>query len=165
LICGLYGTVPNVQALPDEVSVKAAFLFNFAQFVDWPAGGTGSFNFCVIGDDQMAEYLTLNLRNQSIGSRRSVVKSALATGELTSCNIIYVGRSSKKSAPVVMQAVAGKPILLVSEFPELGDRGMAINFFLDEERIRFEVHLGALEKAGLKVSSRLLNVARIAGGK
>ena len=83
--------------------------------------------------------------------------------ELNSCNVIYIGRAEKKTAPQVAEAVAGKQILTVSEFPELGSQGVVINFYLDEERVRFEINLGAVARAGLKLSSRLLTLARIAG--
>jgi hypothetical protein len=61
--------------------------------------------------------------------------------------------------------MAGKHILIVSEFPELGSQGIAISFFTEEGRVRFEVHLGAVDKAGLKISSKLLQLARIADSK
>jgi hypothetical protein len=145
----------------DEVPVKAGFLFNFAKFVEWPAARSGPLDFCVMGDDRMAAYLETGLSGKSIGSRRVTVRNRPGPAELQSCSVIYLGRAEKKSAPQVAQSVVGKQILTVSEFPELGSQGVVISFFVDQERVRFEVHLGAVGRAGLKISSKLLILARI----
>ncbi len=147
----------------DEVSVKAGFLLNFAKFVEWPASQSGPIAFCVIGDGPMAASLEAGVAGKSIGSRPLVVRNRPETPELVSCSVIYIGRSDKKEAVQAAQLVAGKQILTVSEFPELGSQGVVINFYLDEERVRFEINLGAVRQAGLKLSSRLLALARVAG--
>jgi hypothetical protein len=147
----------------DETAVKAGFLFNFAKFVEWPTDHSGSLAFCVIGDDSMAASLEAGVAGKNIGERSIVVRSRPDLAALESCSVIYIGRANKKEATQAARLVAGKQILTVSEFPELGSQGVTISFFLDEERVRFEVHLGAVKQAGLKVSSRLLTLARIAG--
>jgi len=156
---GAYGD----SALSDEMSVKAGFLVNFAKFVEWSTPESDPLEFCVIGDDRMAAHLEASIAGKSVGPRLLAVRSRPDLAQLSSCSVIYIGRTDKKVASQVGQLVAGKPILTVSEFPELGSQGVVINFFLDQERVRFEVHLGALRLAGLKISSRLLMLARIAG--
>ena len=160
LVCAsAYGALP----VSDELAVKAGFLFNFAKFVEWSATSSGPLAFCVIGDDRIAAYLEANIAGKQIGLRSLAVRNESAQGELLSCSVIYIGRAEKNVASHVAQLVAGKQILTVSEFPELGSQGIVISFFLDEERVRFEVHLGAARQGGLKISSRLLGLARIAG--
>jgi hypothetical protein len=149
-----------------EVAVKAGFLFNFAQFVDWPpAAGTAPFEFCVVGDEEVADYLRAHLAGRSLGAQPVAVRIREAASELGSCRVIYIGRREKKNAAKYAQAMAGRPILIVSEFPELGDKGVVINFYLDEQRVRFEINLATAERSGLKIRSRLLNLARVVGGK
>jgi hypothetical protein len=153
----------HAQMVSDEVAVKAGFLVNFAKFVEWPGAASGPLAFCVIGDDSMASLLASDVAKKSIGSRPLVVKNQPDLSDLGSCSVIYIGRSKKNIAAVAAQAVAGKQILTVSEFPELGAQGVVINFYLDDQRVRFEIHRGALNRSGLKISSKLLSLARVVG--
>ena len=156
---GAFGQPPVLR----ETSVKAGFLFNFAKFVEWPASRTGPLAFCVIGDDSMASALEAGVAGKSIGPRPLAVRNRVEMAELSSCSVIYIGRAKKSVAAQTAQLVAGKQILTVSEFAELGSQGVVINFYLDDDRVRFEVHRGAVRQAGLNISSRLLTLARIAG--
>jgi hypothetical protein len=147
------------SAVADEVLVKAGFLLNFAKFVEWPAASE-LFEFCIIGHDEMASLLETQLAGKSILSRPIAIRKGPSSRELSSCSIVYIGRAEKKMVPQIANSIAGKQILTVSEFPELGAKGITISFFSDEERIRFEIHLGAMKRSGLKISSKLLQVAR-----
>jgi len=149
----------------DPALVKAGFLFNFAKFVEWPTARLGPITFCVIGDDTIAAYLESSVAGKNIGLRSVVVRNRPKSAELNTCSVIYFGRSEKNKAGTIATSLAGAQILTVSEFPELGPKGVAINFFLDQERLRFELHPDAVALAGLKVSSSLLVVARIPGDK
>ena len=147
----------------DQALVKAAFLFNFAKFVEWPANSSKPLAFCVIGDDRMAAYLQAGIAGKSIESRSLTVRNRPDLTQLDLCSVIYIGPTEKKVVTQVAQLVAGKQILTVSEFSELGSQGAVISFFLDDERVRFEVNLGAVRQAGVKLSSKLLALARIVG--
>ena len=147
----------------DEASVKAGFLVNFAKFVEWPATSSGTLDFCVIGDDRLAQNLETYVAGKQIGARPLAVRARPDLALLDTCSVVYIGRGRKKIASQAALLLAGKQVLTVSEFPDLAAQGAVINFFLDDERVRFEVHLGALRRAGLKISSKLLSLARIAG--
>lgn len=147
-------------SLSDELLVKAGFLVNFAKFVEWPVN-SGPFAFCVVGDDRVAESLETGLSGKTILSRPVAVRNKPALRDLPLCNVVYIGRAEKKIAAQIAQSLAGKPILIVSEFPELGSQGVTISFFSDQERIRFEIHMGAVNRSGLKISSKLLQLARV----
>jgi hypothetical protein len=150
----------------EEVAVKAGFLYNFAQFVDWPpATADKSFEFCIVGDQPMGEYLRVQLAAKSVGALPVRVRTPETAAELGTCMMLYIGRKEKKNAAKFAQALEGKPILAVSEFPELGSKGVAINFYLEEQRVRFEVNVATAAKSGLKVRARLLNLARVVGDK
>jgi hypothetical protein len=159
---GAYGeTAPS-----DEVAVKAGFLYNFAQFVDWPPFPTGKvFEFCAVGDPSMSEYLRVHLTGKSVGGLPAAVRMPDSASAMSTCTMLYIGRGEKKNAAKFAQALEGRPILVVSEFPGLGSKGVAINFYLEEQRVRFEVNLGPVTKAGLKIRARLLNLARVVGDK
>jgi hypothetical protein len=145
------------SSVADEVLVKAGFLLNFARFVEWP-DTSAPFEFCVIGDDRIAGLLEGQLAGKNLVSRPITVRNR--PRELSSCNVVYIGRAEKKTASQIAHSLVGKQILTVSEFPELGGKGVTISFFSDEERIRFEIHLGAMKRSGLKISSKLLQLAR-----
>ena len=149
--------------ISEEVAVKGAFLVSFAKFVEWPVTTT-SLGFCVIGDGRMASYLEANIAGTAIDGRLLSVRNQPDLAQLSSCSVIYIGREAKAVVAQIAQTVAGKHILTVSEFPELGARGVAVSFFIDEERVRFEVNLGAVSQAELTISSKLLALARITGG-
>jgi hypothetical protein len=153
----------SAQAVLDETEVKAVFLINFAKFVEWPANNSGPLAFCVIGDDSMATSLGADVVNKSIGSRPLTVRNQPDMSELGSCSVIYIGRNKKSVAAQVAQTVAGKQVLTVSEFAELGAQGVVINFYLNDQRVRFEIHRRALNRSGLKISSKLLSLARVVG--
>ena len=157
-----FAAIGDIHAqIVSEVAVKAGFLVNFAKFVEWPAANSGPLVFCVIGDDSMASLLAGDVARKSIGSRQLVVKNQSDLSDLGACSVIYIGRSKKNVAAQAAQAVAGKQILTVSEFPELGTQGVVINFYLNDQRVRFEIHRGAIERSGLKISSKLLSLARV----
>ena len=90
----------------------------------------------------MAAALETSVAGKSIGTRPVTVRNRRDLQELHLCSVIYIGQAEKKVAPWVAKSVAGKQILTVSEFPKLGSEGVAISFFFDQERVRFEVHLG-----------------------
>lgn len=147
-----------------EQQVKAAFLINFAKFIDWPAEAQ-ILTFCVAGDQSMEAFLETASVGKSVGSRQLKVRSAGSATSLSDCNIVYLGRSEKKKAPQMAQLLSGKRVLTVSEFCELGADGIVFNFFIEQERVRFEVNLGAAARANLKISSQLLKLARIVPDK
>jgi hypothetical protein len=118
--------------------------------VEWPATSSASLDVCVIGNDQMAQYMETRLAGNMVGTRKATVRNRPGAGEMLFCKVIYLGRSEKGVASQVAQAVMGKQILTVSEFPELGSVGIVISFYLDEERVRFEVHMGS-QPVGIEI--------------
>jgi len=151
------------QSAPDEYRVKAAFLFHFAQLVEWPpesfAGGD-SFNLCVVGDDPFRGELENSLGGKSIGTRKIRVQHIKQNGEARGCQVVFVGRAEAKRVPGIFEELGSAPIMTVGENEEFLRQGGVIRFCLDENKVRFEINVGAAEKAGIKVSSRLLLLAK-----
>jgi hypothetical protein len=147
------------QALEHEV--KAAFLFKFPAFVEWPNGGASGRPFVIAAagaPDVVAELARIAEGRQIHG--RPVRVRALAEGESAAgVQMVFVGRDSPRLRELV-RALAGTPTLVVSDTPAGLEQGAMINFVPSEGRVRFDVAPAAAEKSGLRLSSRLLAVAQ-----
>lgn len=147
-----------------EVQIKAAFLYKFGGFVEWPpeafSGPQGVFVIGVIGAEALAEELGRVVAGRTIRDRPVIVKRLRhgeATGQL---HMLFVGSAESSRLPEVLKAVAGQPVLLVTESENAVSRGSMINFVRTEDRIRFDIALPSAERGKLKVSAQLLTVAR-----
>jgi YfiR/HmsC-like len=148
-----------------EYEVKAAFLFRFAQFVEWPADtfkGVGEpFTYCTIGDDPFRGALEQTLNGKTIGQRSLRVEHLNGTGKIGECQVVFVGGSGDRKHVEEMLASTGTlPILTVGEADRFAENGGAIGFCTEDNKIRFEVNLDAAGKAGLKISAKLLALAK-----
>ncbi len=155
-------------AAPDsdeENLLKAAYIYNFAKFTRWSGsdGGAGSsLHLCHIGEDPLAVELE-RLSGKRVGEKRLEIKriaQAVVPGE---CQILYVGRSLQHGFQQYVTAQASTGVLTVSEISGFARAGGVIELFEEGERVRFLVNLDAAKQAGLLLSSRLLNLARILG--
>ena len=146
-----------------ENDVKAAFLYNFTKFVEWPqSGGRGNepFRICVLADPVFVRTVDRIIEGESIQGRRLVRTEPQTVDDARACNILYVGRSEAERGARMMSAVRQLPVLTVGDTPKFVDQGGAIGFVLENDRVRFDVSAPAVDRAGLKVSSKLLRVAR-----
>jgi hypothetical protein len=159
--------VPSLRAIeaspPSEYQIKAAFLLNFTKFIEWPASeGAGSpFSICVMGDDPFGPVLDQLVEGETVGGRKIAVRRIRAEGNADaqgSCAILYVSKQ-EQSVQTVLAGV-GQGVLTVGEGDSFLDGGGMIAFILENRRVRFNIDQGAAQKAGLKLSSRLLGVAR-----
>jgi hypothetical protein len=145
-----------------EYPVKAAFLYKFGSFVDWPPpafGGPGApMVVCVLGRDPFGAQLDQLVRDARIGGRPVSVRRLSRVTSDSGCHILYVGASTAQPAAEGLRAVAGAPVLTVTDEAQGGPKG-AIHFVIRENRVRFEIDQGAAARGGLQVSSKLLNLA------
>lgn len=143
-----------------EYPVKAAFLYKFGSFVIWPApafSGPGApLVVCVVGRDPFGALLDRTVRGQTIDGRSVVVRrfSTAQAGE--PCHIAFLGGSREQSVEAAAAALAGSPVLTVSEGPA---PGAVIQFLVIENRVRFVIDQRVADAAGLSISSKLLNLA------
>lgn len=156
-----YTPAADLPAL--EYQVKAAFLLNFARFIEWPetsfAGPHASFAICILGDDPFGPALTQIVTGETVGRRNLVVHRIRRLPEPNSCHVLYIHPAEKDIAKTL--AGLGPGILTVGEgAPFLRDGGM-IAFVVEDRRVRFDVNRRAAEGASLKISARLLAVARL----
>lgn len=147
-----------------EVQVKAAFLYKFGDFVEWPAaafaGPDGVFVIGVVGADGVAEELEKVVTGRTVQERAVVVRRLRRGEPLGRLHVLFVGQAEAARLPDLAAAAQGQPVLVVSESENATARGSMINFVSDEGRVRFDVALPSAERGNLKISARLLSVAR-----
>jgi hypothetical protein len=147
-----------------EYRAKANYLANFPSFVEWPAEalppGNAPFLVCVFGEFSFGTSLAEITRGTTAHDRRLEIRWVRKAQELVACQILFVSRSEQKRYSQVLDAVRGKTVLTVGETPEFLDAGGILSFSSQKGMIQFDVNLVAAHKARLKISSRLLALAR-----
>jgi hypothetical protein len=147
-----------------EYDVKAAFLFHFAQFVEWPTGtfkdASSPLTYCTVGDDPFRGALDQGLSGKTIGARPLRVQHFKFPREMQSCQVLFVGAGENKLFAETLASISGRPILTVGETEHFAADGGVIGFVVEANKIRFEINLEAAEKANLKISARLLALAK-----
>lgn len=150
-----------------EYEVKAAFLFNFARYVEWPADGFppegDPIVVTVLGEDPFGETLDSTLRDRTIQKRPLVVRRVARVEEVGNSQIVFIGKTASEDLPRILQRLDDAPVLTVGETAQFAQRGGMISFRKERDRIGFEINLASTERAHLKVSSQLLKLARIVG--
>ena len=163
-IACLVASAPAAAQPPDsgENAVKAAFLYNFTKFVEWPANafeGTSSpFRVCVFADGGFRRELEAMLGGESVGARRVMV--SVEPRDVRGCHVAYFGAGAAERAAQVLPSLRQMPVLTVGEGSRFFEQGGLIAFALDQNRVRFDVNKTAMDRSGLVVSSKLLRVAR-----
>jgi hypothetical protein len=152
-----------------EYQVKAAFLFHFAQFVDWPPqtfkDASSPLIYCTVGEDPFQGALETSLSGKTIGSHPLRVQHFKGTEDIRGCQVLFIAAEEKKREAAALVAVKGNAVLTVGETEHFTEEGGMIGFRLEENKIRFAINLDAAEKAKLKISARLLALAKtVIGG-
>jgi YfiR/HmsC-like len=152
-----------------EYAVKAAFLFHFAQFVEWPPTAFKDANapltFCTLGEDEFHGALDESINGKTIENRPLRVQHLKQLQELGDCQVIFLGADNKKRIPALLSSLKDSPVLTVGETEHFAQEGGMIGLSLEENKIRFEINLGSVEHARLKLSARLLALAKtVLGG-
>ncbi len=151
------------QAVADEYQVKAAFLFNFAQFVDWPESALGvkenSIIVCIFDDEPRRQELQSTIEGKALGTRVFHVHLLSHQRDIQGCNILFLSRDEASHQTVILTHLSALPVLTVGETDNFLVQGGMIRFRIDQNKTRFEINLGAADAAHLKISSRLLLLA------
>lgn len=149
-----------------EYQVKAAFLYNFAKFIEWPSDAFYSpeapLILGVLGDDPFGATLDTTVRGKMANGHPLVVRRFSHVQDLRACHVLFISHSEKERLPQILGNLRGLAILTVSEVDRFSDHGGVITFFIEQNRVRFEINIATADRAGLKISSKLLSVARIA---
>ena len=160
-------TSPNTiaQGVANEYQVKAAFLYNFAKFVEWPDGtfanSTSALTVCVLGKDPFGKVLDDAILGKRIAEHPAILARGKRIQDLPECQIVFVSASDSPQLPEILRALHGRKVLVVGETENFAGSGGAIEFVLEANRVRFAINTDAADRAGLKVSSKLLALATI----
>ncbi len=142
--------------------VEAAYLYNFGKFVQWPAAPDSSsqpFSICILGQDNFGKNLDDTIAGEAIQGRKIIARRLSSAEAADKCQIVFIGLSEDTRLTRDLEALHEKPVLTVSNLPDFLERGGAIQFLIQNNRVRFAVNLPAAKRAGLELSSELLKVA------
>jgi Fe-S cluster assembly iron-binding protein IscA len=142
-----------------EDDIKAAFLFNFTQFVEWPVASGDPFRICTVAEPGFDAAVDRTVAGESVGARAIVHTIPASPEAARDCQILFVGRHESGRTDRWVAAVHGLPVLVVGESAAAA-RGAHINFVLENNRVKFDVNNTAAAQSGLVISSKLLRVAR-----
>lgn len=166
-VCIVLAAVPGVYAQKQsfsEYTVKAAFLYNFARFVDWPAGAFtrkgAPFTVCIYGTDPFGRTLDA-YKAKSIKGRKLVFKRNTTINEIQACHVLFISASEEGNVSAILQRIRGKQVLSVADMEAFARRGGMINLIKEKNKIRFEINLSAAERAGLTIGPKLRSLAKI----
>jgi hypothetical protein len=155
--------VPGQEPPPSEYEVKAAFLYNFPKFVAWPARRAPVENvltLCVLGPNPFGKALEI-LQGKPVGTMVWRVVLADSKTNLRECPVLFISASDSSNLSQILEGIKGAPILTVGDSEGYAGRGVVINFYLEDNKVRFEINVEASRLAGLTISSQLLKLARI----
>lgn len=152
-----------------EVRIKAAFLYKFSAFIEWPpetfAQPDSPFVIGVVGAEALADELGRVVAQRTVNGRSVVVRKLTRGAPLTGLQMLFVGGREASRLAEVLRAARGRPTLTVTESEDEQAPGSVINFVLVDDKVRFDVALDAAQAGNLRISSRLLAVARkVVGG-
>ena len=149
-----------------ENDVKAAFLYNFTKFVEWPpaADPRRAFRVCALADAALTAAIDRTIADELVEGRRLVRVEPRSIDDARHCDMLYIARGYGEQGGLFLTAVRDLPVLTVGEGPQFVKQGGAIGFLLENNRVRFDISLRAVQRSGLKASSKLLRVARTVEG-
>ncbi|HET7108974.1 MAG TPA: YfiR family protein [Candidatus Acidoferrum sp.] len=161
--CPTRGKAGQTEA-SNEYALKAEFLFHFAQFVEWPASAfeatSSRFVYCTTGTDPFHGALETTLSGKTAEGRGFEVRHLKQAREAQGCHILFIGREQEKQSSQAVWQLQGTPVLIVGESAGFVERGGLIGFSVEESKVRFEINLEAAEKSKLKISAKLLALAK-----
>jgi hypothetical protein len=145
-----------------DVAIKAAFLYNFAKFSEWPAPPAGApLVLCVAGDDGIAAALVETVRGQTISGHGLEVRRSQDSARWRVCHLLFIASTETEHYAGGLSEIKMLPVLTVSDGPRFAQAGGMIELFVEGGRMRFAINMDAVERSGLHLSSRLLGLAKI----
>jgi hypothetical protein len=153
---------------PSEYEVKAAFLYNFARFVEWPAAALhdpgAPFVIAILGRDPFGSILDETVAGKTVAGRPIEVHRVPRVDDCRNAQIVYVSPSEHLNTAAILKALERPGVLTVGDTDGFAQQGGAINFTVQARRVRFEINPSVAEQAGLKMSSQLLKLATLVAG-
>lgn len=154
---------PQEESL--EYQVKAVFLYNFAQFVEWPPQafpeGNGPLVIGILGNDPFGNYIDETIKGESVDGHPLVVKRFQTIEEIGVCHILFIGATEKDKVKIICEKLKSRNILTVGDVPNFAKQGGMVRFFIEDKKTKIRINLEATKKADLSISSKLLRLAEI----
>lgn len=167
LVATLLQTPGHAITVSDEDRVKAAFVFNFIKFVEWPETSfknpAASLNVCVWGSEADADSM-VGLQRKTAKQRELKVVAVNAAEELAACHVLFLTRNSRSSYRTVLRSIADKSVLTVSDIAGFAQSGGLIGLFKSDNQMRFAINVEATQRSGLRMSAQLLKFGKIVSG-
>lgn len=149
-----------------EYRVKAAYLLNFTRYVDWPDSGTdNTLSICVLGSDPFGRILDATVAGRTSHGKSLRVRRVQTPAEATGCKVVFISRDTWRRSPESLKDLNRTGSLTVGESEEFARGGGIIGFVIVEETVRFVVNDQARDRAGLRISSRMLSLAAAIYGR
>jgi len=152
-------------ASPDEYAVKSALLYNFAKFVEWPAGtfatADAPFVIGVLGDDPIGPSLERVLAGKTVTGHAIVVRRWRRMRDFGTCQMLYVAGEESPELAKLLGSLGDQPVLTVADLPDFARLGGMIGIVVEERHLHFEINAAGAERSHLKISSRLLSLAHV----
>ena len=162
LITLFIGLVLSTQLLAvnhiNEYQVKAAFLYNFIVFTQWPEAIDQTINLCIYGEDYFGQEID-KLQAKSVGNNELKVIRLASLEKSKACHVLFISKSAINDLPNILASVQGEPVLTIADSPEAASKGVIINMNLAQNKINFEVNLESARRVRLDISARLLQLA------
>jgi YfiR/HmsC-like len=162
-VCGVAAADPGAQTA-SAPALKAAFLFNFAKFTEWPwdvLRPGASLVLCVAGEPRVSKALEDATAGRDVEGHPLTTRSIDIDGPVQSCHILYIESFDDRRALALLERIKGKPVLTVSDLGTFAELGGVANLFVEDGRMRFAVNVESAQRSKLRLSSRLLSLAKI----
>ena len=159
LLSFLFRNGANAQK-PTEYEVKTAFIYNFAKFVEWQKIEDETLSLCIIGDDPFGPAMK-NLEGKTAAGKRIVVRNISSIEGLKKCRMLFISSSEKGRLSDITGLAKDMGILTISDTESFAEKGVVINLYMEDDKVRFEINIDAAADARLQINSRLLSLARI----
>lgn len=165
MIIGVLVLNSAVASTADDKQLKMALTYNFARYTEWPDTLTSeTLNFCIFENENLAKVFN-KLVGKTIEGRKIIVSNVSLKytdeKEITSCQLLFIDSRERNKISIILALITGKPILTVGQIPDFIDSGGIINLYWEDDKLRFEISPTAALRASLKISSRLLQVAKV----
>ncbi|MBY0399662.1 YfiR family protein [Myxococcota bacterium] len=160
-------TVPRLGVAESADQVKAAFLFNFARYVEWPESAfertDSAIRICLIGDGGFEQILAGAVSGRTVGARSVEVAALASLDGAAQCHLLFFDESAVAQGTTVAERVGSLAVFTIADRAGFAADGGIANFVLVDQKIRFEINQKAARRAGLKISSSLLRLAKLVG--
>ena len=144
--------------------MKAAFLYNFVKFTEWPAEtvpSDGAFRLCVLGDEAVGTALEQTVKDRQVDGHSLTVVRVNADGALSSCQVLYVTGLDRRRSTQLIERVKGAPVFTVGDLETFAALGGVGQLFVENGKMRFALNPASAQRAGLRISSKLLALAKV----